>query len=90
MEQCGAERRERLSTGRYTLIDISCRGCCSKLGWHYLAAASPVSILPGWDPLMLRHAAAHLDVFALMLGFKIERGRPFYGLRTKDHHDTDF
>ena len=42
VERCGEERRERLSTGRYTLVDISCRGCCKKLGWHYLCAISPV------------------------------------------------
>ena len=42
VEQCGDERKERLSTGRYTLVDISCRGCYKKLGWHYLAATSPV------------------------------------------------
>ncbi|CAK0748600.1 hypothetical protein CVIRNUC_001845 [Coccomyxa viridis] len=41
VEQCGDERKERLSTGRYTLVDISCRGCYKKLGWHYLAATSP-------------------------------------------------
>ncbi len=42
VERCGEERRERLSTGRYTLVDISCRGCYKKLGWHYLCAATPV------------------------------------------------
>ncbi|CAL5225808.1 g8585 [Coccomyxa viridis] len=41
VERCGEERRERLSTGRYTLVDISCRGCYKKLGWHYLCAATP-------------------------------------------------
>ena len=34
VEHCGEERKERLSTGRYTLVDISCKGCCRKLGWH--------------------------------------------------------
>ena len=45
VETFGEERKERLSTGRYTLIDVSCRGCYKKLGWHYLAAVSPVSPL---------------------------------------------
>lgn len=44
VETFGEERKERLSTGRYTLIDVSCRGCYKKLGWHYLAAVSPVSL----------------------------------------------
>ena len=43
VERCGEERRERLSTGRYTLVDIACRGCCKQLGWHYLCAVTPVS-----------------------------------------------
>ena len=42
VERCGEERRERLSTGRYTLVDISCRGCYKQLGWHYLCAVTPV------------------------------------------------
>ena len=29
-----------LSTGRYTLADVSCRACCITLGWQYLAAES--------------------------------------------------
>lgn len=29
-----------LSTGRYTLTDVSCRACCITLGWQYLAAES--------------------------------------------------
>lgn len=29
-----------LSTGRYTLSDVRCRTCCTKLGWKYLAAES--------------------------------------------------
>ena len=44
VERCGEERRERLSTGRYTLVDISCRGCYKKLGWHYLCAVTPVGL----------------------------------------------
>jgi len=44
VEQCGEERKERLSTGRYTLVDINCRGCSKKLGWHYLEAVSTVSL----------------------------------------------
>ena len=43
VDQCGEERKERLSTGRYTLVDITCRGCSKKLGWHYLEAVNPVS-----------------------------------------------
>ena len=46
VEQCGEQRKERLSTGRYTLVDIKCRGCSKKLGWHYLEARSPVSFTP--------------------------------------------
>ena len=45
VETFGGERKEHLSTGRYTLINVSCRGCYEKLGWHYLAAVSPVSSL---------------------------------------------
>ena len=44
VERCGEERRERLSTGHYTLVDIRCRGCLNKLGWHYLCAVSPVGL----------------------------------------------
>lgn len=44
VETSGEERKERLSTGRYTLINVSCRGCYKKLGWHYLAAFSPVCL----------------------------------------------
>lgn len=39
----GGVRAERLSTGRYTLVDVSCRGCGTRLGWRYEEAASLVS-----------------------------------------------
>ena len=44
VEHCGKEHRERLSTRRYTLVVISCKGCYRKLGWHYLCAVSPVGL----------------------------------------------
>lgn len=31
VEVCGGKRDECLSTGRYTLIDVRCRGCCTVL-----------------------------------------------------------
>lgn len=38
---CGSKREEVLSTGRYTLVDVACRGCSTRLGWRYLTAARP-------------------------------------------------
>jgi len=34
----GAPRQEVLSTGRYLLVDVTCRACCTLLGWQYLEA----------------------------------------------------
>lgn len=30
-----------LSTGRYTLADVRCRTCRTRLGWKYLVAENP-------------------------------------------------
>lgn len=43
LEVCSSERREVLSTGLYTLVDVHCRTCCAHLGWKYITAARPVS-----------------------------------------------
>ncbi len=42
LEATGERRSERLSTGRYTLTDVRCKGCSQKLGWRYIEAASLV------------------------------------------------
>jgi len=34
----GSERKEKLSTGEYTLINVECRFCGNLLGWKYLSA----------------------------------------------------
>jgi len=34
----GSERKEKLSTGEYTLINVECRVCSNLLGWKYLTA----------------------------------------------------
>jgi hypothetical protein len=47
VEADGATRSERLSTGRYTLVDVSCRGCGTVLGWRYEEASSLVRMTNG-------------------------------------------
>ena len=42
LEATGDRRSERLSTGRYTLTDVRCKGCSTRLGWRYIEAASLV------------------------------------------------
>ena len=32
---------QELSTGRYTLADVRCRTCRTRLGWKYLKAENP-------------------------------------------------
>jgi len=34
----GSERKEKVSTGEYTLVVIKCRVCLNPLGWKYLFA----------------------------------------------------
>lgn len=38
VEPCGSLRQETLSTGNYTIVDVSCRSCCAVLGWRYIQA----------------------------------------------------
>ncbi|EIE18204.1 hypothetical protein COCSUDRAFT_68340 [Coccomyxa subellipsoidea C-169] len=38
LEPLGDARSERLSSGRYTLVDVTCRGCATILGWRYQEA----------------------------------------------------
>ena len=45
LEATGDRRSERLSTGRYTLTDVRCKGCSTRLGWRYIEAASLVGRL---------------------------------------------
>ena len=58
LEATGERRSERLSTGRYTLTDVRCKGCAKKLGWRYIEAASLVRGLPDPRPCMPACAAA--------------------------------
>mmetsp|Transcript_18670 Transcript_18670/g.56431 ORF Transcript_18670/g.56431 Transcript_18670/m.56431 type:complete len:128 (+) Transcript_18670:115-498(+) len=36
LQRSAADRREHLTSGIFTLSDVSCRGCGSVLGWRYL------------------------------------------------------
>eukprot|EP00959_Pyramimonas_sp_CCMP1952_P133483 2791415-Pyramimonas_sp.AAC.1 len=36
-----ARRVERLSTGEYQIVDVSCRICQTPLGWEYVSATLP-------------------------------------------------
>ncbi|CAL8469733.1 g9275 [Coccomyxa elongata] len=38
LEPASEPRSERLSSGRYTLVDMCCRGCATVLGWRYKEA----------------------------------------------------
>lgn len=40
VEPCSSRREEVLSTGGYVLVDVSCRGCSTVLGWQYIASKS--------------------------------------------------
>lgn len=42
LEGYGPEREEHLSSGRYVLADMQCRGCCTPLGWRYISAHNEV------------------------------------------------
>lgn len=52
LEAMGERRSERLSTGRYTLTDVRCKGCSQKLGWRYIEAGSLVRCLPPRPPCL--------------------------------------
>lgn len=40
LEPCSSHRQEALSSGTYTLVDVSCRCCAQQLGWQYIQACN--------------------------------------------------